>query len=253
MTDTKGKVVAVNGNMVSVEFDGNVSLNEVGYVNVAGTKLKGEVIRIRGNTCQMQIYEMTKGISTDCTVEFTSDLLSVEVGPGLLGQVYDGLQNPLPNLAEVSGYFLKRGVYLSPLNEEKKWDFTPTAKPGDKVFAGDAIGTVPEGPFTHKILVPFGFLGEYTVKSIAKAGSYKIHDKMAVLVDEKGKSHDVMMSFKWPVKRAVDCYAERLKPEETMVTKVRLIDTFYPVAKGGTYCIPGPFGAGKTVLQHNKP
>ena len=186
MTDTKGKVVAVNGNMVSVEFDGNVSLNEVGYVNVAGTKLKGEVIRIRGNTCQMQIYEMTKGISTDCTVEFTSDLLSVEVGPGLLGQVYDGLQNPLPNLAEVSGYFLKRGVYLSPLNEEKKWDFTPTAKPGDKVFAGDAIGTVPEGPFTHKILVPFGFLGEYTVKSIAKAGSYKIHDKMAVLVDEKG-------------------------------------------------------------------
>ena len=250
MTDTKGKVVAVNGNMVSVEFDGNVSLNEVGYVNVAGTKLKGEVIRIRGNTCQMQIYEMTKGISTDCTVEFTSDLLSVEVGPGLLGQVYDGLQNPLPNLAEVSGYFLERGVYLSPLNEEKKWDFTPTAKPGDKVFAGDAIGTVPEGPFTHKILVPFGFLGEYTVKSIAKAGSYKIHDKMAVLVDEKGKSHDVMMSFKWPVKRAVDCYAERLKPEETMVTKVRLIDTFYPVAKGGTYCIPGPFGAGKTVLQH---
>lgn len=250
MTDTKGKVVAVNGNMVSVEFDGKVSLNEVGYVKVGGQNLKGEVIRIRGNTAQMQIYEMTNGISTDCNVEFTGDLLSVEVGPGLLGQVYDGLQNPLPLLAEHSGYFLERGVYLSALDENTKWDFTPTAKEGDVVFAGDSVGTVPEGPFTHKIQVPYGFLGSYTVKKIAKAGSYKIHDTIATLVDEKGKSHNICMSFKWPVKRAVNCYAERLSPEEPMVTKVRLIDTFFPVAKGGTYCIPGPFGAGKTVLQH---
>lgn len=250
MTDTKGKVVAVNGNMVSVEFDGKVSLNEVGYVKVGGQSLKGEVIRIRGNTAQMQIYEMTNGISTDCNVEFTGDLLSVEVGPGLLGQVYDGLQNPLPLLAEHSGYFLERGVYLSALDENTKWDFTPTAKEGDVVFAGDSVGTVPEGPFTHKIQVPYGFLGSYTVKKIAKAGSYKIHDTIATLVDEKGKSHNICMSFKWPVKRAVNCYAERLSPEEPMVTKVRLIDTFFPVAKGGTYCIPGPFGAGKTVLQH---
>lgn len=250
MTDTKGKVVAVNGNMVSVDFDGKVSLNEVGYVKVGGQSLKGEVIRIRGNTAQMQIYEMTNGISTDCNVEFTGDLLSVEVGPGLLGQVYDGLQNPLPLLAEHSGYFLERGVYLSALDENTKWDFTPTAKEGDVVFAGDSVGTVPEGPFTHKIQVPYGFLGSYTVKKIAKAGSYKIHDTIATLVDEKGKSHNICMSFKWPVKRAVNCYAERLSPEEPMVTKVRLIDTFFPVAKGGTYCIPGPFGAGKTVLQH---
>lgn len=250
MTDTKGKVVAVNGNMVSVEFDGKVSLNEVGYVKVGGQSLKGEVIRIRGNTAQMQIYEMTNGISTDCNVEFTGDLLSVEVGPGLLGQVYDGLQNPLPLLAEHSGYFLERGVYLSALDENTKWDFTPTAKEGDVVFAGDSVGTVPEGPFTHKIQVPYGFLGSYTVKKIAKVGSYKIHDTIATLVDEKGKSHNICMSFKWPVKRAVNCYAERLSPEEPMVTKVRLIDTFFPVAKGGTYCIPGPFGAGKTVLQH---
>ena len=250
MTDTKGKVVGVNGNMVSVEFDGKVSLNEVGYVKVGGQSLKGEVIRIRGNTAQMQIYEMTNGISTDCNVEFTGDLLSVEVGPGLLGQVYDGLQNPLPLLAEHSGYFLERGVYLSALDENTKWDFTPTAKEGDVVFAGDSVGTVPEGPFTHKIQVPYGFLGSYTVKKIAKVGSYKIHDTIATLVDEKGKSHNICMSFKWPVKRAVNCYAERLSPEEPMVTKVRLIDTFFPVAKGGTYCIPGPFGAGKTVLQH---
>ncbi len=250
MTETKGKVVAVNGNMVSVEFDGKVSLNEVGYVNVDNTKLKGEVIRIRGNTAQMQIYEMTNGISTDCKVEFTGDLLSVEVGPGLLGQVYDGLQNPLKLLAEHSGYFLERGVYLPALDEEKKWSFTPTAKEGDKVIAGDYVGTVPEGSFTHKIQVPYSFLGTYTIKKIVEAGSYKIHDTIATLVDDKGKSHDICMSFKWPVKRAVNCYAERLAPDETLHTKVRLIDTFFPVAKGGTYCIPGPFGAGKTVLQH---
>ncbi len=250
MTDTKGKVVAVNGNMVSVEFDGKVSLNEVGYVNVDGKKLKGEVIRIRGNTAQMQIYEMTKGVSTDCTVEFTDELLSVEVGPGLLGQVYDGLQNPLPLLAEHSGYFLERGVYLPALDEKKEWEFTPTAKDGDLVQAGDCVGTVPEGPFTHKIQVPYGFLGTYTVEKIQKAGKYKIHDTIATLKDEKGKKHDICMSFKWPVKRAVNCYAERMMPKDPMVTKIRLIDTFFPVAKGGTYCIPGPFGAGKTVLQH---
>ena len=250
MTDTKGKVVAVNGNLVSVEFNGNVSLNEVGYVKVEGKSLKGEVIRVRGNTAQMQIYEMTKGISTDCTVEFTGDLLSVEVGPGLLGQVYDGLQNPLPLLAEHSGNFLERGVYLPALDENKKWDFTPTAEVGDKVQAGDSVGTVPEGPFTHRIQVPYSFLGTYKVKSVAKAGKYKIHDTIATLTDEKGKSVNICMSFKWPVKRAVNCYAERLNPVDPMVTKVRLIDTFFPVARGGTYCIPGPFGAGKTVLQH---
>ncbi len=250
MTETKGKVVAVNGNMVSVQFDGKVSLNEVGYVKVADQSLKGEVIRIRGNTAQMQIYEMTKGISTDCVVEFTGDLLSVEVGPGLLGQVYDGLQNPLPLLAEHSGYFLERGVYLSALDEEKEWDFTPVAEVGKKLQAGDTLGTVPEGPFVHKIQVPYSFLGTYTVKSVVSAGKYKIHDTIAALTDEKGKNVNVCMSFKWPVKRAVNCYAERLNPSDPMVTKIRLIDTFFPVAKGGTYCIPGPFGAGKTVLQH---
>ena len=250
MTDTKGKVVAVNGNMISVEFDGKVSLNEVGFVKVGEKSLKCEVIRIRGNTAQMQVYEMTNGISTDCVVEFTGDLLSVEVGPGLLGQVYDGLQNPLPLLAEHSGYFLERGVYLPALDENKEWKFTPTVKEGDRVLAGDGVGTVPEGSFTHKILVPFGLLGSYTVKKIVSEGEYKIHDTIATLADEKGKTVDICMSFRWPVKRAVNCYAERLSPEEPMVTKVRLIDTFFPVAKGGTYCIPGPFGAGKTVLQH---
>ncbi len=250
MTDTKGKVVAVNGNMISVAFDGVVSLNEVGYVHVAGKKLKSEVIRIRNGQAQLQVYEMTKGISTGDEVEFTGELLSVELGPGLLGQVFDGLQNPLPQLAEQAGYFLERGIYLDAIPDERVWSFTPVAKVGDTVRRGDVLGSVPEGPFSHKIMVPFGMYGTYTVKSIKDAGDYKLKDAVAVLIDEKGEETPVSMSFQWPVKRAVDCYAERLKPEETMVTKVRLIDTFFPVAKGGTYCIPGPFGAGKTVLQH---
>ena len=250
MTDTKAKVVGINGNMVTIEFDGNVSMNEVGYVNVDGKKLRGEVIRIRGNKAQMQIFEMTQGIKAGDTVELMGDLLCAELGPGLLGQTFDGLQNPLPLVAEQAGFFLERGVYVDPLPTDKKWEWTPTVKAGDKVLRGDPIGTVPEGPFTHKILVPFDLLGIYTVKSVTPAGEYTIKDEMAVVVDEKGNEHKLTMSFKWPVKRAVDCYAERLAPTEPMVTQVRLIDTFYPVSKGGTYCIPGPFGAGKTVLQH---
>ena len=250
MTGTKAKVVGVNGNMVSIAFDGNVSMNEVGYVNVEGKRLKGEVIRVRGDGAQMQIYEMTNGIRSGDTVEFDGDLLCAELGPGLLGQVYDGLQNPLPLVAEQAGFFLERGVYVDPLSKATKWDFTPSAKVGDTVYRGDAVGSVPEGPFTHKILVPFDMYGSYTVKKIAPAGSYTIQDEIAVLEDEKGESHTITMTFKWPVKRAVDCYAERLAPSDAMVTKIRLIDTFFPVALGGTYCIPGPFGAGKTVIQH---
>ena len=250
MTDTKGKVIGVNGNMISVQFDGIVALNEVGYVKVAGKSLKSEVIRIRGNQAQMQVFEMTKGIQTGDEVTFTGDMLSVELGPGLLGQVFDGLQNPLPQLAEKAGFFLERGIYLDALPDETLWDFTPTVKAGTTVRKGDPLGSVPEGPFVHKIMVPFYMNGTYTVKSIINAGRKRLKDEIAVLTDEKGKEYPVTMSFNWPVKRAIDCYAERLKPEETMVTKVRLIDTFFPVAKGGTYCIPGPFGAGKTVLQH---
>ena len=250
MTDTKAKVVGINGNMVTIQFDGEVSMNEVGYVNVDGKKLRGEVIRIRGNKAQMQIFEMTQGIKAGDTVELIGDLLCAELGPGLLGQTFDGLQNPLPLVAEKAGFFLERGVYVDSLPRDKKWDWTPSVKEGDKLLRGDSIGSVPEGPFTHKILVPFDLLGMYTVKKVTPAGSYTIEDVMAVVTDEKGKDHELKMAFKWPVKRAVDCYAERLAPSEPMVTQVRLIDTFYPVSKGGTYCIPGPFGAGKTVLQH---
>ena len=250
MTETKGKVVGINGNMVSVQFDGNISMNEVAYVQGEGTKLRGEVIRIRGDVAQLQIFEMTQGIKAGDTVEFTGNMLCALLGPGLLGQVYDGLQNPLPLVAEKAGWFLERGVYVDALDKSAKWEWTPTVKAGDKLQRGDSIGTVPEGPFTHKILVPFNLLGTYTVKEVTPAGSYTIMDKMAVITDEKGNEHVLKMCFEWPVKRAIDCYAERLAPTETMVTKTRLIDTFFPVAKGGTYCIPGPFGAGKTVIQH---
>jgi len=250
MTENKGKVVSINGNLVSVEFDGNVSMNEICYVFVGDTALKSEVIRIKGNVAQVQVYEMTDGIQCGDTVEFTGDMLSADLGPGLLGQIYDGLQNPLPVLAQQAGWFLERGIYADGLNKEKKWEFTPTAKIGDVVRAGEHIGTVPEGPFTHKIFVPFYLLGNYTVKSVADKGEYNVKETIAVLTDERGREIPVSMSFKWPVKRAVKCYSERLAPTETMETKVRLIDSFFPVAKGGTYCTPGPFGAGKTVLQH---
>ncbi|MCL2271257.1 MAG: V-type ATP synthase subunit A [Treponema sp.] len=255
MVGTKGTVTAVNGNMVSVRFDGIVSMNEVGYVKLidkqktSETKLKSEVIRIRGEISQLQVFEITKGITVGDEVEFAGDMLSVEVGPGLLGQVYDGLQNPLPQLAQAAGFFLERGVYLDPLPDNIEWKFTPIAKAGDKVERADTLGTVPEGSFTHRIMVPFNMNGSYTVSSIKPAGSYKLRDTIAELNDEKGNKVSVTLSFRWPVKRAVDCYEERLKPTDPMVTRVRLIDTFYPVARGGTYCIPGPFGAGKTVLQ----
>jgi V/A-type H+-transporting ATPase subunit A len=249
MIGIKGTVVAVNGNMVSARFEGAVSMNEVGYVKIGDKKLKSEVIRIRGDISQLQVFEVTKGVTVGDTVEYSGDMLSVEVGPGLLGQVYDGLQNPLPELAKAAGTFLERGIYLDPLSSDKAWEFTPVAKAGDKVERADTLGTVPEGAFTHRIMVPFTLLGTYTVVSVKGAGSYKLRDTIAELKDEKGDIHKVTLSFRWPVKRPIDCFVDRYKPTEPMVTQVRLIDTFFPVARGGTYCIPGPFGAGKTVLQ----
>ncbi|MDR0497036.1 MAG: V-type ATP synthase subunit A [Treponema sp.] len=250
MKETKGKVAAVNGNMVAVNFDGTVMMNEVAFVNTEGKKLKSEVIRIKGNTCSLQCFEMTKGIVIGDDVEFSGDMLAIELGPGLLTQIYDGLQNPLPQLAEKCGFFLERGEYLNPLPLDKEWAFTPVAKPGDKLVRADTIGTVPEGVFTHRVMVPFNMYREYTVKSVKPAGNYKLHDTVAVLADEKGEETNVSLSFYWPVKRAINCYEERFRPDEPLVTKVRLIDTFFPVARGGTFCVPGPFGAGKTVLQH---
>ncbi|MCF7929846.1 MAG: V-type ATP synthase subunit A [Spirochaetales bacterium] len=246
---TSGKVISVNGNMVRAEVDGDVSLNEVAYVIVGDQRLKSEVIRVRANTVEVQVFERTRGVGIGDQVEFTGEMLSVELGPGLLTQIYDGLQNPLPKLAEKHGFFLKSGVYLDPLPRESKWQFTPKASVGDTVERADTLGIVPEGVFEHQIMVPFSFYGTYKVKSIVDAGEYTVDDTIAEIEDEEGTVHKLTMIFDWPVKRSIDAYEERLKPTEPMITKIRLIDGFIPVARGGTYCIPGPFGAGKTVLQ----
>jgi len=249
MATNTGLVTGVNGNMVTVVFDGDILLNEVGYILIGEERLKSEVIRISGNSASMQVFEMTNGVKVGDSVEFTGELLSVELGPGLLTQIYDGLQNPLPELAAQCGFFLQRGVYLQAI-PDADWEFTPVVKKGDTVSPGEALGTVPEGIFTHKIMVPFGFSdGPWKVVSIVEKGSYHVRSEVAVLEDEKGKKESVSMVFTWPIKRPITRYKERLKPTEPMITQVRIIDTFLPVAKGGTYCIPGPFGAGKTVLQ----
>ena len=253
---TNGKITSVNGNMISVAFDGAVAQNEVGYAVMGGKRLMAEIVRVRGTRCDMQVFDATTGLGVDDTVEFTGNLLAAELGPGILTQVYDGLQNPLAELAnkaaEISadaGYFLQRGMYLNGLPRDRKWKWTPTAKPGDRVTAGEFLGWVPEGIFEHQIMVPFALRGTWTVKSLAPAGEYTVVDDIATLTGPDGKDVNVQMMQRWPVKVPIQCYVERLAPSETLVTSVRTIDTFFPVAVGGTYCIPGPFGAGKTVLQ----
>lgn len=250
MEKVTGYVTGVNGNLVSARFSGSVRKNEVGFVKIGNDRLKGEVIRISGDAVSMQIYEMTNGIQVGDEVELTGELLSVELGPGLLTQVYDGLQNPLPKLAEQCGFFLERGVYLDPI-PDKEWEFTPCVKPGDAVLAGDAVGSVPEGQFTHLIMAPFDLKDEgWRVKSVKEKGVYHVRSTVAVVENGAGEEKALSMVFSWPVKQPIRCYEERLRPDETLVTKIRCIDTFLPVAKGGTFCVPGPFGAGKTVLQH---
>ncbi len=246
----RGKVVGVNGNMVAVEFDTKVIQNEVAYVVVGEERLKAEVIRVKGKRAELQVFEDTLGIMVGNDVEFSDELLSVELGPGLIGQIFDGLQNPLPQLAEQHGFFLKRGAYLYPLDNEKRWEFTPTAKLGDKVRAGDWLGEVPEGVLNHKIMVPFTLIGEAEICEICDQGNYTIKDVVAKVKDDAGKVHKLTMVQTWPVKVPVDAYAKKLKPRDPLVTKLRIIDTLIPVAVGGTFCTPGPFGAGKTVLQH---
>ena len=251
---TTGKIVGVNGNMITVAFEGAVAQNEVGYAclntqNGKAQQLMSEIVRIRGRLADMQVFEDTSDLRVGGTVAFTGDLLAAELGPGLLAQIYDGLQNPLPQLAEKCGFFLQRGTYLDALNRKKLWDFTPSAKPGDRLTAGETLGSVPEGIFQHRIMVPFAFRNTYTVKTVAPAGRYTVMQVIAVLTDASGCDHDVRMMQRWPVKLPVTCFAERLKPGASMTTCVRSVDTFFPVALGGTYCIPGPFGAGKTVLQ----
>lgn len=245
-----GRIVGVNGNMITVEFDTEVTQNEVAFAILGEERLKSEVIRVRGRRADLQVYEDTRGLKVGDRVEFTDELLSVELGPGLLTQVYDGLQNPLNALAEKSGFFLKRGLYLPALDYNKKWDFTPCVQPGAKLRAGGKIGGVPEGIFDHYIMLPFGFKEEWEVVTVKPAGAYTVKDVIATVKNESGETRNVTMTQTWPVKVPISCYKEKILPEETLITQMRIIDTFFPVATGGTFCTPGPFGAGKTVLQH---
>lgn len=244
---TTGKVAGIVSNLVTVAIDGPVAENEICYIYLDGTPLMAEVIKVNGKYASVQVFESTRGLKNGDKVVFEGRMLEITLGPGLLSSVYDGLQN---NLATMQDVFLKRGEYTDPLDREKLWDFTPIAKPGDKVIAGDWLGEVKEGWLPHKIMVPFSFKGDYTIVSIEKAGQYNVDHKIAVLQSSNGEEIPVTMTQKWPVKVAVKAYKEKPRPEKIMETGVRVIDSFNPIAEGGTGFIPGPFGCGKTVLQH---
>ena len=244
---TTGKVKGIIANLVTVGVDGPVSQNEICYISVGTTKLMAEVIKVTGEDVYVQVFESTRGLKVGNAVEFTGHMLEATLGPGPLSRNYDGLQN---DLDKQTGVFLKRGEYNFPLDKDKLWKFEPIAKVGDKVEAASWLGEVDENHQPHKIMVPFVFEGTYTVKSIAKAGEYRIEDQIAVLTDTEGKDHVVTMVQKWPVKKAILAYREKPRPFKLLETGVRTIDTANPICEGGTGFIPGPFGTGKTVLQH---
>jgi V/A-type H+-transporting ATPase subunit A len=244
---TKGKVTGIIANLVTIEVDGPVAQNEICYIDLKGTKLMAEVIKISGKNAYVQVFESTRGLYVGCVAEFTGHLLEVTLGPGMLAKNYDGLQS---DLDAMEGVFLKRGDYTPALNQTRKWRFTPLAKTGDTVQAACWLGNVKEGWVDHKIMVPFGFKGNYTVKSIVSEGEYTVTDTIAVLADANGNEREVTMSMKWPVKVEVTGYKNKPRPFKIMETGVRTIDTLNPITEGGTGFIPGPFGCGKTVLQH---
>lgn len=244
---TKGKVKGIISNLVTVEVDGPVAQNEIAYIELGAQKLMAEVLKVVGKNVFVQVFESTRGLKVGNEVEFMGHMLEVTLGPGLLSRNYDGLQNDLDKL---TGVFLQRGEYNFPLDTEKLWSFKPLAKAGDKVEAGSWLGEVDENFQPHKIMVPFNLDGQFTVKSVVAAGEHKILDKIAVIVDADGNEKDITMVQKWPVKKAINVHAEKPRPFKLLETGVRTIDTANPIVEGGTGFIPGPFGTGKTVLQH---
>ena len=244
---TKGSVKGIVANLVTIEADGPVAQNEICYITVGDTPLMSEVIRVGGKYAYAQVFESTRGMRIGDPVTFEGHMLEVTLGPGMLSKNYDGLQN---DLDKMEGVFLRRGSYTSALDEDKKWDFTPLAQVGDRLSAGAWLGEVTENFQPIKIMVPFSFEGIYTLKSLRPAGSYSVAETIAELVDEAGTIHEVTMQQKWPVKRPVTCYASKPRPHKLLETGVRMIDTMNPIVEGGTGFIPGPFGTGKTVLQH---
>uniref|UniRef100_UPI003216B2E1 V-type ATP synthase subunit A n=1 Tax=uncultured Draconibacterium sp. TaxID=1573823 RepID=UPI003216B2E1 len=244
---TTGKVAGIIANLVIVEVDGPVSQNEICYIDHAGIKLMAEVIRIGSKNAYIQVFESTRGLKTGTNVEFTGHMLEATLGPGILSKNFDGLQH---DLDKMEGIFLQKGDYTNPLEEDKQWTFKPLADTGDEVEAGSWLGEVTENWIPHKIMVPFTFKGNFTVKEIKPDGSYKINDTIAVLKDKNGKEHNVSMVQKWPVKIPIKSYKEKPRPFDFLETGIRVIDSLNPIVEGGTGFIPGPFGTGKTVLQH---
>ena len=244
---TLGRVNGIISNIVIVKADGAVGQNEICYVYCGDTRMMAEVIKVVGDDAYVQVYDSTRGLKIGDKVEFVGHMLEATLAPGLLSRNYDGLQN---DLEKMDGLFINRGSITEPIDFEKKWEFSPLAKTGDKVTAGDWLGQVKEQWVDHKIMVPFIMQGAYTVKSVVAQGEYKVTDTIAVVTDKDGNEYNITMVQKWPVKQAIRCYTEKPRPSRVMETGVRAIDTFNPLAEGGTGFIPGPFGAGKTVLQH---
>ena len=244
---TKGSVVGVIANMVTLTVDGPVAQNEICYISTGGDRLMAEVIKIVGTNVYVQVFESTRGLKVGAEVEFTGHMLEVTLGPGMLSKNYDGLQN---DLDKMEGVFLKRGQYTYPLDKEAKWLFKPIVKAGDEVGPSAWLGEVEENHQPLKIMVPFQLTGTYKVKSIVSEGEYTIEDTVAVLTDKDGNDIPVNMIQKWPVKKAMTNYKEKPRPSRLLETGVRVIDTLNPIVEGGTGFIPGPFGTGKTVLQH---
>ncbi|MCB1117575.1 MAG: V-type ATP synthase subunit A, partial [Chlamydiia bacterium] len=250
MSQTTGSVSKAFGNLLHVVFEGDVRQGEVGFVEVQGLKLKAEVIEIAGREAKVQVFEDTRGVKCGSQMTFTTHLLEAELGPGLISSIIDGLQNPLEKVADATGVFLTRGTYVAPLDHSKRWDFQPTAQIGDQVERGDFLGFVMEGRFHHQIMVPFKMYGTYTVSWIAKPGNYTLDNVIAKLKSDKGIEHEITMVQKWPVKLPL-FKGTKVKAKKMMDTGLRTIDTMFPLVKGGTFCSPGPFGAGKTVMQHH--
>ena len=244
---TLGRVNGIISNIVIAKVDGAVGQNEICHVYCGDVRMMAEVIKVIGDEAYVQVYDSTRGLKIGDKVEFEGHMLEATLAPGLLSRNYDGLQN---DLEKMDGLFINRGSITDPIDFDAKWDFKPLAKAGDKVTAGAWLGEVKEQWVMHKIMVPFVMQGNYTVKSVVAAGEYKVTDTIAVVTDSDNNEYNITMVQKWPVKQAIRCFTEKPRPSRVMETGVRAIDTFNPVAEGGTGFIPGPFGAGKTVLQH---
>lgn len=246
----KGEVVYAFGNLLHVHFEGDVQQGEVGRVQLGELSLKGEVIEIAGDVAKLQVFEDIAGVELGTPVTFEGHLLEAELGPGLLHSVFDGLQNPLEKLAEHSGIFLQRGVYIPPLDRSRHWDYQPVAKKGEWLERGETLGVTMEGRFHHRVMLPFKMRGKYRVTWTIEEGAYALDEVIAKVEDEKGGEHALTMVQRWPVKRPL-FEGKKVRATQMMETGERVIDTQFPILKGGTFCTPGPFGAGKTVLQHH--